>query len=345
MDTSGPLVVIPCLNEERHLAALLAQLLRDGPSDILIVVADGGSKDATAEIARGFAAEHPQVRLLSNPKRVQSAAVNLAALRFGHGRRWMVRVDAHCGYPDHYVAGLVEAAERTGAGEVVAPMVTRAEPGECFQAAVAAAQNSKLGTGGSAHRHVGVGQFVDHGHHALFDLAAFMAAGGYDEGFSHNEDAELDARLTRAGGKIWIEPSLALVYHPRKTVGSLFRQYLKYGEGRARNLQRHKAKMKLRQIAPLAVAPAVGLAIAGVAGLVIVGGWAVLLAVPALAWAFGACLFGVVLGAKARRSCVAFSGPAAMVMHLSWSLGFWRQVLLQRRPGPEPRPFEPSAVI
>ena len=43
------LIVIPCLNEEAHLPGLLAQLLDENP-DARIVVADGGSTDASLRV-------------------------------------------------------------------------------------------------------------------------------------------------------------------------------------------------------------------------------------------------------------------------------------------------------
>ena len=46
-------------------------------------------------------------------------------------------------------------------------------------------------------------------------IAAFRAVGGYDESFSHNEDAELDLRLTREGGRIWLTDKVRIGYHPR----------------------------------------------------------------------------------------------------------------------------------
>ena len=46
LDLHDVLVVIPCLNEEAHLSALLARLDREAPS-ATIVVADGGSSDAS----------------------------------------------------------------------------------------------------------------------------------------------------------------------------------------------------------------------------------------------------------------------------------------------------------
>jgi succinoglycan biosynthesis protein ExoA len=325
------LIVIPCLNEEAHIGGLLDQLLADAGADgALIVVADGGSRDDTRRIVSARAAASPRVRLLDNPQRIQSAGINLAATRFGAGRRWLVRVDAHAGYPEAYVSKLLTAAEAAGAASVVVPMITRDEGG-CFQIAAAAAQNSPLGTGGSAHRHAGRSEWVDHGHHALFDLAPFAAVGGYDPGFSHNEDAELDARLTRAGRRIWLAGDIPIIYHPRRRPGPLFRQYFKYGEGRAKTRARHRAPLKVRQMLPLAVAPACLLAPLGLLF------WPV--ALPALVWAAAALGFGLLLGVKQKRPCAALAGVAAMIMHFAWSAGYLRQALLGRSPGPEPRPL------
>ena len=326
---SDVLIVVPCLNEQAHLGELLTRLVGEA-GEGLIVVADGGSRDSSIAITEDFARRHSNVRLLLNPQRFQSAAINLAARTFGEGRRWLIRIDAHCGYPDGYVPGLVAAAERSGAASVVVPMITRGEA--CFQTACATAQNSVLGTGGSAHRHVGEGQFVDHGHHALMSLQAFKAAGGYDEAFSHNEDAELDLRLAQTGARIWIEPSMAITYYPRRTLGGLARQYFKYGEGRARTAMRHRTPLKLRQLLPLSIAPVVMLAV--------VGGplfWP--LALPAAGWV-AACLgFGFLLGVRNRSACAGLSGVAAMVMHLAWSAGFLQQRLLKAGSGPAPAPI------
>ena len=62
------------------------------------------------------------------------------------------------------------------------------------------------------------GHWTDHGHHALMRVAAFRAVGGYDESFSHNEDAELDYRLRAAGYRIWMTDKTFMVYYPRASV-------------------------------------------------------------------------------------------------------------------------------
>jgi len=331
-DGRDVLIVVPCLNEAANLPGLLDRLLADtAVQEALIVVADGGSTDASLAIVEAFAARSPRVRSLANPDRIQSAAINLAVARYGADRRWLARIDAHAGYPDAYVSRLVATAEAMGAVSVVTPMRTVGRG--CFQKAAAAAQNSKLGTGGAAHRSGAAGGWVDHGHHALMALDAFRSAGGYDEGFSHNEDAELDLRLTAAGGRIWMAADLAIDYHPRSDPGSLFRQYLNYGRGRAKTVARHRGPLKLRQMAPLAVAPAVlaaGLAVPATA----LTPWAAGLALPALAWALLCLAGGALIGLRARDRCAAGAGLAAMTMHLGWSAGYWRWWLTGRAPPP-----------
>jgi succinoglycan biosynthesis protein ExoA len=304
------LAVIPCLNEAAHLPALLRQMLAD-PTIDRIVVADGGSDDGSRAIVSEFALDDCVI-LLDNPARIQSTGVNLAVREYGQRHDWLLRIDAHCLYPDNYATGLLEAAKAHNATAVVVPMVTEGRQG--FQLAAAAAQNSVLGTGGSAHRHVGQGRFVEHGHHALMDMDLFRKVGGYCEAMPCNEDAELDHRQIAAGGSIWLEPSLALTYFPRSTVGALWRQYRRYGRGRARNLRRHRMRPRLRQLAPLAVLLVIVLLAFSLLHPV--------LAVPALMWA-GLCLsLGLVVGLRAGGGWAVLAGVAAMTMQLAWATGF-----------------------
>ena len=323
--------VIPCLDEAAHIEGLVRHLLDDPDwRDPLVVVVDGGSTDGTAQIVAALAAEDRRVRLLDNPRRLQASAVNLAAARYGRGRRFMVRVDAHAGYPQAYVSRLVAEARRTGAASVVVAMDTVGQGG--FQSAAAAAQNSLLGVGGSAHRMGQASGWVDHGHHALFDLDHFFGVGGYDESFRANEDAEFDVRLQRGGGSVWLSREVRVTYYPRATALSLFRQYLHYGQGRARTLLRHRLRPKLRQLLPAAVFPAAILAPLGVIEPA--------MALPAAAWLGGCMAGGLVLGLRTGRREAFGAGVAAAVMHLGWSIGFWRQLVS----GPERRPARTSLV-
>ena len=316
------MAVIPCLDEADHIAKVIDRLAASAERlDMNIVVVDGGSGDGTPDIVAEMAASNPRLALLHNGKRVQSAAVNLAVECYGGEFRSFIRVDAHGDYPASYCDRLVEEAEATGADAVVVAMLTRGVG--AFQKATAAAQNSRLGNGAAAHRLAAKGRWTDHGHHALMRVEPFRAVGGYDESFSHNEDAELDYRLREGGYRIWLTEKTHMVYYPRASVSSLFRQYLGYGRGRARNILKHRAPPKLRQMVPLMVAP--GVAGASLALL----DWTALL--PAGLWAATCLGYGAWMAVRRRDPYGPLVGFSAMVMHLAWSAGFWLQLLEFRK--------------
>lgn len=314
------LVVIPVLNEAAHIAACIRSLM-DGDArlrDAAFVVADGGSRDDTRAIVEGMRGEFPNLSVLHNPKKLQSAAINLAAREAGEGRRILVRCDAHAIYPANYVMQVADALGQRGIASVVVPMDAVGKT--CFQKANAWIVDTPLGSGGSAHRGGRKSMFVDHGHHAGFDLKSFLQVGGYDETFSHNEDAEFDTRLRKAGGQIFLDADIRLLYLPRATVGSLARQYFNYGKGRARTLMKHGERPKLRQLIPPATLAAcvMGLLIApfNPLALIIPGGYLAALTLASIA-----------VTVKHKSLCGLFAGLASATMHMSWSAGFFRQML------------------
>ncbi|MFN7110039.1 MAG: glycosyltransferase family 2 protein [Brevundimonas sp.] len=328
--TSGLLLVVPCLNEADHLPTLIGRLLEDAGVEDVLVVADGGSQDGSQKIVDDWSRRDARVRLLANPKRLQSAGVNLAAEHYGADRTFLIRIDAHAAYPVGFVPALVAAASATHADSIVVPMRTVGR--SCFQIAAATAQNAPIGAGGSAHRVGGASGWIDHGHHALMRLDAFRRIDGYDPDFSHNEDAEYDRRLTASGGRIWFQADLAIDYFPRRTPHALFRQYINHGKGRARTVVKHQTPLKLRQLAPALVAPAV---LVGLGALVLAAVFhpiLLILAAPAALWV-GVCLLGGALAARAAQAppCGYLAGVAAMVMHLGWSWGFLKGRFLTSR--------------
>lgn len=332
---SDVLTVVPCLNEAAHIAPLLRALLAD-PANRHIVVADGGSTDDTRMIVRHMAALHGRITLMDNPDRIQSAGINHAVARYREGATWLARIDAHARYPEGYVSQLVAIALREQADSVVVALATLAPSG--FARGVAAAQNSRLGTGGAAHRTGAAAGPVEHGHHALMRIDAFVAAGGYCEAMPCNEDAELDLRLLARGARIWLAPELPVTYFPRSTARALFRQYFRYGKGRAATVRRHRRRLRARQALPLAVAPACAIALA--APLVPA------LGLPMLGWALLCQGWGLALALRERRADAAWAGSAAMIMHLAWSAGYWKQEIVTRASGGRsvPAPSLPFAA-
>ena len=314
---NGVLIAIPTLNEAQHIGPLLDWLSAklEGLQARLVVV-DGGSTDRTREIVQARASE--RIALVRNPARLQSAGLNLVANQFADDQTaWLLRLDAHARYPDDYCERLLNEARLHGADSVVVSM--DAVGSGFWQRAIALAQNSRFGNGGSAHRRAGTGRWVDHGHHALMRMDAFKAVGGYDASFSHNEDAELDLRLGKAGYRIWLTAQTRLHYIPRSTPGLLARQYFRFGRGRARTILKHRQRPRMRQAVLIALGPALCL--------IVLAPLHPVFFVPVLIWALACVAAGVVIGVSSKDVRGLPAGFLAGIMQASWSLGFWREVL------------------
>ncbi|MEL6566056.1 MAG: glycosyltransferase family 2 protein [Pseudomonadota bacterium] len=318
VDPNAILVAVPTLNEERYIAATLQNLLDGAGAQMRIVVADGGSSDATCRIVTDLAQQHDNLHLIDNLDRLQSAAINkvVADMAEPH-HKILVRVDAHSHYPPGYVLAVAQSLTEREADGLATVMDSVGEG--CFQRGAAWAMETKLGSGGSGHRGGATSGWVDHGHHAGFRLEMFRAVGGYDTDFVANEDAELDHRIGAAGGRIWLDASIRLGYVMRPSLRRLALQYWRYGKGRAQTVLKHKLRPRLRQMIPPLV--------------VLVNALAVLLAplapglllLPLAYLAILAAMTSLTLLHK-RSLCALWVGPALLVMHMVWGAGFLLQV-------------------
>jgi glycosyltransferase involved in cell wall biosynthesis len=92
-------VVVSTLNEEKHLPALLRDLREQTlpVTDYEVIIVDGGSTDATVDVARLHAESTPNTRVYLNPRRWASSGRNIGA---AHSRAaHLLFIDAHCRIP------------------------------------------------------------------------------------------------------------------------------------------------------------------------------------------------------------------------------------------------------
>lgn len=314
------LVVVPALNEMLHIVGCLESVLRDDPG-LTVIVADGGSTDQTRDLVAGLRGRYPNLHLIDNPARLQAAGINRAVETCATpAHRILVRCDAHAGYPPGYVMAVAAALDARNAASVVVPMDSIGQTG--FARAAAWIVDTKLGSGGSAHRGGRRSGPVDHGHHAGMDLGWFRRIGGYDPGFSHNEDAEYDHRLRLAGGVIWMQADIRLDYVMRPTFRTLARQYWNYGRGRARTVVKHQMRPRLRQLIP--VVNLLGMVTA--LGVALVWPWALIWPLAYLVALVAVSLVGV----RAIGADGFWAGPALFAMHNFWAAGFLREFMRGR---------------
>lgn len=318
------LVVIPTLNEAKHIETCLRSLIENDQflANATLVVTDGGSTDGTQDIVQSLAKTYPQVQLTHNSARLQSAGINHAVSTFSDPKlKLLIRCDAHSIYPPNFVSDIVRAFEQhPEAASVVSVM--DAIGSTCFQRASAWVVDTPLGSGGSAHRGGMKSGWVDHGHHAGFKLDWFNRIDGYDPTFSHNEDAEYDHRLTLAGGKVWLEKDIRLDYQMRPNPSATLKQYWRYGRGRARTIMKHGLTPRLRQLIPV-----INLALLCVSLLLApMSGWFLLW--PAV---YLLVLLGVAAVAtlQLRSLCGIFAGVALGLIHNGWAAGFIWEIFRQ----------------
>lgn len=216
-------LIIPCLNEEKHLQSLFASLdaQRVEGSEVEIIFVDGMSTDQTADMLREYAEKRPNVKVLKNPKKIVPCAMNLG-IGASTGQLIM-RIDAHTEYANDYVAKCLEHSERTGAQNVGGPV--RAKATGRIGGAVRIAHHCRFGLGGGRHHDENFSGFVDTVFLGAFNRSIFdTPVGYYDERLVRNQDIELNSRIKTNGGKVFMSPEIRSAYKCRSTLGGLWKQ-------------------------------------------------------------------------------------------------------------------------
>jgi glycosyltransferase involved in cell wall biosynthesis len=312
-------VVLPVLNEERHLGAAVRSVLdQDYPGEIEVVLALGPSKDRSDAVAAELASD-PRVTVIASPSGRTPNGLNLAVAASRHPI--VARVDGHSVIPPDYLRSAVEVLERTGADNVGGLMSARGVTE--IEQAIATAMTSKLGVG-NAPFHVGGSEGpADTVYLGVFRRSALERVGGYDESFARAQDWEMNYRIRSSGGLVWFAPQLSVSYRPRHSLTALARQYFHYGRWRRQVMRAHPGSVNLRYLAP-------PLALVGVvAGLVLstfLSPWA--LTAPA-GYLFLVLAGSLVIGRRLGPVAWLLLPVVIVTMHLSWAAGFlssWRSV-------------------
>ena len=305
-------VIVPVLDEERHLREAVAMILaQDYRGAIEVVLALGPSRDGTDAVAADLAAGDPRVRTVPNPSGRTPEALN-AAIGASTGQI-IVRVDGHAEIPATYISTAVRELLRVGADNVGGIM--DAQGSNDFERAVACAMKSRIGVGNSAFHVGGVAGEAETVYLGAFRREALERVGGYDPHFARAQDWEMNHRIRETGGKVWFTPELRVTYRPRSTFRSLATQYFHYGRWRRVVSREHAGTINLRYLAPPAMVAVTTAAVA--VGVVWRPAWLVPATYAAAVTAGG---LAITRGESARTK--AFSPLVLATMHAAWGIGF-----------------------
>jgi len=241
-------VIIPFRNEEGRigecLSAVLSQTLPQTSYEVLAV--DGMSEDGSAAVVEDFLRKNTNLRLLKNPNKIVSSALNLA-IKQARGEI-IVRVDGHTVIEEDYLAEGTKYLEMTGVDNVGGPMraIGTTYTGEI----IALATSCPFGIGNGAFHYSNREGFVDTVYLGIYPRRVFEKIGLFDEDLVRNQDDEFNYRLRKAGGKVFLNPAIRSYYYCRSTLKDLWRQYFQYGFWKVRVFQKHPQMMQWRQFVP-----------------------------------------------------------------------------------------------
>ncbi len=318
-------VILPTRNEGREIAACLDSIVaNDYPKDLIeVLVADGMSEDGTRAIVQEFVDHYSFIRLLDNPKKIASTALNIG-IKNARGSIIM-RMDAHNAYPPNYISGLITWLERSGADNVGGLCITRPGNDTPLARAIAIGLSHPFGVGNSYFR-IGVSEprWVDTVPFGCYRREIFDRIGMFDEDLVRNQDDEFNLRLIKRGGRILLVPNIISYYHARGSLAKLWRLYYQYGYFKPLVVRKVGGVLTVRQVIPATFI--LGLLVAGM-----LAPW-----YSSVSTALGVVVLSyvaTVVGCSAfvmfkRRLRAALLLPIVFpVLHVSYGLGFLKGML------------------
>jgi len=222
-------IIIPCRNEQPYILPCLESVLAfECPNELTfeVLVMDGRSDDQTVALASEVALHDARVRILDNPGRIQSTAVNLG-VKAAKGY-WIMRLDAHSIYPPDYMRLCYETSVRSGADNVGGIFVTMVGGPGYSAMLVQGITTHRFGVGDSGFRTDGKEAITDTVPYGFFRRTIFDRIGWFDERLIRAQDYEFNRRIGVTGGKVLRNDEIRISYFNQPTLAAFYlKQILK----------------------------------------------------------------------------------------------------------------------
>lgn len=218
-------VIIPTLNEERFIDICLQSVFEQTyPTELMdIMIVDGGSSDKTVAIVQQWASTHPNLRLLSNPKRIQSIAFNIGCQ--SSTAPYVIRLDAHARYHSEYMRLCIQhLLNNPKIGNVGGVWDIMPQNDSLIASANAILNKSRFGIGGAAYRVQRKPMEVDTVPFGAFPRYVIEEIGGMREDLVRAEDNEYNSRIRKAGYIVFLDPAIQSTYFARPTIRESMKQ-------------------------------------------------------------------------------------------------------------------------
>lgn len=210
-------VIIPVYNEELYIEKLIESVLKQDYSfeEIEVIFVNGNSTDNTVNIIKEKLKDtNLNYKILENEKRLTPISVNIGIKEAKNDI--VIRLDAHSEYPENYISKCVYYLNKTGADNVGCLFITKGEG--TVGTAIENVLKTKFGVGNSSFRTNGESKYVDTVPYGTFRRELFNKIGYFNEELIRSEDNEINYRIIKNGGKVYLFNDIGIIYHPRNTI-------------------------------------------------------------------------------------------------------------------------------
>lgn len=226
-------VIVPIFNEQAYILNCIKSV--EGQTypakNIELLLVDGKSTDNTINIITKYLNAYKgemNIILASNPRRIAPAAMNIG-IHMSTGK-FIIRLDAHSEYPSDYIEKLLIWKKKLSADNVGAVCKTEACHHTKKSKAIVKVLSNQYGVGNSIFR---IGSLnpveVDTVPFGCYEKKLLIETGLYDERLIRNQDIELNQRIRKRGGKIFLIPEVVVTYFARETYSAIAKN--NYGNG------------------------------------------------------------------------------------------------------------------
>ncbi len=245
-------VVMPVYNEEKYIEKCIDSLLeQDYPMENMEwIFVDGCSKDKTVELIEKYKEKYPNlIKVYSNPDKIVPYAMNIGISN--SVGKYIVRLDAHADYTTDYISKCVYYLDNKPEVDNVGGVAETKASGFMGNT-IAKMLSSKFGVGNSQFRVNGDSGYVDTVPFGAFRREVFSKYGGYDERLVRNQDNEMNYRIRKNGGKIYLANDIKLSYYCRDTVKGISKMARLNGTWNIITMRLCPGAMGLRHFIPFA---------------------------------------------------------------------------------------------
>ncbi len=243
-------VILPVRNEEKYIEACVASIFKqDYPAQKMeVIFVDGCSQDRTVELLHQMQKTYPQIVVLHNPNKTVPYAMNIGIRACKYDV--IIRLDAHAEYPEDYFRLSVETLLTKDCDNAGGVFETR---GRGFMGeAIAEMLKTPLGVGNATYRLTQEDGYVDTVPFGCWRKELFDRIGGFDERMTRNQDNELNHRIRKNGGKVYLNHNIRVLYYCRDTIRGICRMGYMNGKWNVITMTLVPGSMGVRHFVPLA---------------------------------------------------------------------------------------------